>query len=232
MERVQRESMDHTSPNHKEDIVDSVRQAAYRTTANTIIKNLKTRNMVGHYCDTAEEAVELTLELVPHDASVTWGGSVTFEESGVKAALAEAGCTMLDRTTPTTPEEQEALWRDQVCADWFFMSANAITTNGELVNIDGNANRLSLLLHGPKHVCVIAGMNKVVADVDAGIKRIKTVACPLNAARLHPSTPCEITGVCANCHAKGCMCCQEVVTRHSRHEGRIHVILVGENLGF
>ncbi|WP_102337295.1 lactate utilization protein [Collinsella provencensis] len=212
--------------------MDEVRQSAYRATANTIIKKLERRNMTGHHCATAAEAVELALELVPHDASVTWGGSVTFGESGVKAALANAGCRMIDRAAATTPEEQEEMWRNQVSADWFFMSTNAITVDGELVNIDGNANRLSLLLHGPKHVCVIAGMNKVVADVESGIKRIRTVSCPLNAARLHTNTPCELTGVCAECHAKGCMCCQEVITRHSRHNDRIHVILVGEQLGF
>ena len=124
------------------------------------------------------------------------------------------------------------MWREQVGADWFFMGTNAITLDGELVNIDGNANRLALLLHGPKHVCIIAGMNKVVADVESGLKRIRTVTCPLNAARLHTGTPCELAGVCSNCHAEKCMCCQEVITRHSRHDGRIHVILVGEDLGF
>lgn len=212
--------------------MENTRQVAYRATANTIIKKLAARNMTGHYCDTAAEAVGLVLDLVPSGASVTWGGSVTFEESGVKAALTETGRRMVDRSTPTTLEEQEAMWRDQVCADWLFMSTNAITVDGELVNIDGNGNRLSLLIHGPKHVCIIAGMNKVVADVESGIKRIRTVSCPLNAARLHTGTPCELTGVCAECHAAKCMCCQEVITRHSRQEGRIHVILVGEYLGY
>lgn len=212
--------------------MEDIRKTAYRKTAETIIKGLTLRNMTGYYCETSEEAVALALKLVPENASVTWGGSVTFEETGVKAALAAGGRRMLDRALPKTPEEQEALWREQVLADWFFMSANAITTEGELVNIDGNSNRLSLMLHGPKHVCALVGMNKVVADVESGIKRIKTVACPLNAGRMHPGTPCELTGVCADCHSERCMCCQEVVTRHSRHEGRIHVILVGESLGF
>lgn len=212
--------------------MDNVRSAANRAMAESIIKKLALRNMMGHYCETASDAVELVRTLVADGESVTWGGSVSFVESGVKDALAADGHPMIDRMAAHTPEEQDEMWRRQVSADWFFMSTNAITLDGELVNIDGNANRLALLLHGPKHVCVIAGMNKVVADVESGIKRVRTVTCPLNAARLHTNTPCELTGVCANCHAKGCMCCQEVITRHSRHEGRIHVVLVGENLGY
>ena len=188
--------------------------------------------MTGHYRDTAAEAVEIARDLVEPGQSVIWGGSVSFSESGIKAALEADGHRMIDRSQATTPEEQDAMWREQVGADWFFMGTNAITLDGELVNIDGNANRLALLLHGPKHVCVIAGMNKVVADVESGLKRIRTVTCPLNAARLHTGTPCELAGVCSNCHAEKCMCCQEVITRHSRHDGRIHVILVGEDLGF
>lgn len=212
--------------------MEDVKRTARRTTAEHIIKKLAIRNMTGHYRHTAAEAVELARDLVEPGQSVTWGGSVSFSESGIKAALEADGHRMIDRSQATTPEEQDAMWREQVGADWLFMGTNAITLDGELVNIDGNANRLALLLHGPKHVCVIAGMNKVVADVESGLKRIRTVTCPLNAARLHTGTPCELAGVCSNCHAEKCMCCQEVITRHSRHDGRIHVILVGEDLGF
>lgn len=212
--------------------MEDVKRTAHRTTAEHIIKKLAIRNMTGHYRDTAAEAIELARDLVEPGQSVTWGGSVSFSESGIKAALEADGHRMIDRSQAATPEEQDAMWREQVGADWFFMGTNAITLDGELVNIDGNANRLALLLHGPKHVCVIAGINKVVADVESGLKRIRTVTCPLNAARLHTGTPCELAGVCSNCHAEKCMCCQEVITRHSRHDGRIHVILVGEDLGF
>lgn len=212
--------------------MDNVQRAAHRATASAIIRKLSLRNMTGHYCDTAHEAVALAQSLVAPGQSVTWGGSVSFTQSGIKAALEADGHPMIDRALATTPEEQEEMWRRQVSADWFFMGANAITLDGELVNIDGNSDRLSLLLHGPAHVVVLVGMNKLVADVDAGLKRIRTVACPLNAARLHTNTPCELTGTCAECHAAGCMCCNVVVTRHSRHEGRIRVVLIGEDLGY
>lgn len=207
--------------------------AAYRATASTVIKKLERHGMSGHFCATSSEAVELVRSWMHEGDSVTWGGSETFKETGMKAALENAGCyRMLDRATATTPEEQREMWRDRTSADWFFMSANALTLNGELVNIDGNSDRLSLLLHGPAHVVVLAGMNKLVADVEAGIKRIRTVTCPLNAARLHTNTPCEVAGVCSECRAERCMCCNVVVTRHSRHDDRIHVVLIGEDLGY
>lgn len=212
--------------------MEDTKRVSYRTTAKTVIKNLKRRNMEGYYCETSEEAVELVRSMIPAGDSITWGGTVTFGETGVKAALEQGGWRMIDRATATTPEEKREMWRDRTSADWFFMSANALTLDGELVNIDGNSDRLSLLLHGPEHVVVLVGMNKLVADVDAGFKRIRTVTCPLNAARLHTNTPCEVAGVCSECHSERCMCCQMVVTRHSRHEGRIKVVLIGENLGY
>ena len=212
--------------------MDDTKRAAHRATAQTVIKNLKRRNMEGYYCYTAAEAVELVYGMIPAGDSVTWGGSVTFTESGMKAALEAGDWRLLDRTTATTPEEKREMWRDRSSADWFFMSTNALTIGGELVNIDGNGDRLALLVHGPAHVVVLVGMNKLVADVDSGIKRIRTTTCPLNASRLHTATPCEINGICGRCHAERCMCCETVITRHSRHDGRIKVILIGEDLGY
>lgn len=213
-------------------ITDSVR-ASFATTAQTVIRKLENHGMEGYYCPTSADAVELVRSWMSEGDSVTWGGSETFKETGMKAALESAGCyTMLDRSRANTPDEKRHMWLDRNVADWFFMSANALTVNGELVNIDGNSDRLSLLLHGPEHVVVLCGMNKLVADVESGIKRIRTISCPLNASRLHTATPCEVNGVCASCHAPGCMCCNVVVTRHSRHEGRIRVVLIGEELGY
>ena len=101
-----------------------------------------------------------------------------------------------------------------------------------MVNIDGNGNRVACLIHGPEHVIVVAGMNKVVEDVDSGIERVGIHAAPPNAARLGTRTPCAALGHCGDCHSEDCMCCQIVITRHSRHKGRIKVILIGEELGF
>ena len=112
------------------------------------------------------------------------------------------------------------------------MSTNAITTDGELINIDGRANRVSFLCYGPENVLVIAGMNKVVTDVESGLKRVRLTACPPNAVRLNKKTPCAVNGVCGNCYGEDCICSQFVVTRRSGVKNRIKVILVGEELGY
>ena len=169
---------------------------------------------------------------MPEGSSIAWGGTETFKETGVKEMLEAGAYTMLDRAKATTPEEQRAVYLQHFDSDFFFMSANALTLKGELVNIDGNSNRVACLSFGPKHVIVLVGMNKIVKDVDEGLKRVRTMACPPNAARLHTGTPCETVGICGMCHEPGCMCCNTVITRHNRHAGRIKVILIAEDLGF
>lgn len=207
--------------------------SSYEKTAKSVIIQLKHHNIEGYWAPTAKDAITLVQSWMTAGDSVTWGGSETFKQSGMFSALNETGSfNMLDRSTATTPEEQREMWRDRTTANWFFMSANALTITGELVNIDGNSDRCSLLLHGPEHVVVLCGMNKLVKDVDAGIKRVRTIACPLNAERLHTQTPCDINGVCKECHAPACMCCNIVVTRHNRQTGRIKVVLIGEQLGY
>lgn len=212
--------------------MEDPRVAAFAQQAKTIINHLERHGMEGYFCETSADAVELVRKLVPAGASIAWGGTATFEETGVKAMLEAGDYRMLDRSLAKTPEEQRKIYQQHFASDCFFMSANAITRKGELVNIDGNSNRLACLLFGPREVYVLVGMNKVVEDVDAGIKRIHTMACPPNAARLHTNTPCERTGMCGSCHEDNCMCCNIVVTRHSRYAGRIKVILIAENLGF
>ena len=148
-------------------------------TAQAVIKGLKKRNIEGFWCPTSADAARLVLGMMQDGDSVTWGGSETFKDSGVKSALAESGrFRMVDRTTAKTPEEKREMWRDRTTADWFFMSANALTLDGEMVNVDGNSDRLSLLLHGPAHVVALVGMNKIVSDVESGYKRIRTTVCP------------------------------------------------------
>lgn len=212
--------------------MDQAKKDAWAKQAQTIIGRLEKRNMEGYYCESSSEAVEKVMSLMEEGASVTWGGSVTLKETGVMDAVRNGNFEILDRSTAKTPEEQSAFYQKAVGADYFLMSTNAVTLDGELVNIDGNGNRVACLIHGPKHVILLAGMNKVVADIESAVPRIRNTASPANAARLHTKTPCEYNGVCGDCHAPGCMCCEIVVTRHSRHDGRIKVILIGEELGY
>lgn len=209
------------------------KQQAYKALGNTMIKNFKKRNIEAFYCEDSASAVNLAMELMKDGGTVGMGGTMTVKEMGLLDAVKNAEhLDFIDRDLAKTPEEKKEIYIKTVQCDYFLTSSNAITVDGELVNIDGNGNRVACLIQGPEHVIVVAGMNKVVDDVDSGIARIGNFAAPPNAARLGTRTPCATLGHCADCHVEDCMCAQIVITRHSRHTGRIKVILVGEELGF
>lgn len=200
--------------------------------AATIIKGLQKRNMEGYFCETKEEAVEKALSLMPEGSVISWGGSMSIGECGLMDAIKEKDYTLIDRMTATTPQERREIYAKTVMADYYLMSTNAITMEGELVNIDGFCNRVACLCAGPENVIVIAGMNKVVKNVQSGFDRIRTKAAPANTTRLGKKTPCAANGVCGDCYSPECICSQMVVTRRSGIPGRIKVILVNEELGF
>ena len=204
----------------------------YKNLAKTVLKGMEKRHMEAYYCETSEEAKQLALSLVPADSTVSFGGSVTLNETGVLTALRERDdITLYDRDNANGPDEVKQIMHDALSCDYYFMSSNAITHDGELVNIDGNGNRVAALIYGPENVIVIAGMNKIVKDVEEGISRTRNVAAPPNCVRLNKNTPCATNGVCGNCLADT-ICDQIVITRASRMPKRLKVILVGEELGF
>lgn len=207
-------------------------QQYYETMAATIIKGLEKRNMEGCYFASSKEAVDYIMSIIPEGSSVSWGGSMTLSESGMMDALKASSLTLIDRAAAATPEEKKSLERQSFGADYYFMSTNAITTDGELINVDGNGNRVAALVYGPEHVIILAGMNKVTADEETAIKRVHTTAAPMNTKRLNLSTPCSMTGVCKNCLSPDCVCAHTVVTRYNRLKGRIKVFLIGETLGY
>lgn len=205
----------------------------YENLAKTTMKNLEKRHFECHYCKTAEEAVTLASELVPSDSTVSFGGSMTLAESGMADALRQRDdITLLDRSKAGTPEEVKEIYHKSLNADYYFMSSNAITAEGELVNIDGTGNRVGALIYGPEHVIILAGMNKVSPTLEEAVSRIKNVASPLNANRLNRNTPCAATGLCADCLGPDCICSHTVITRKSAPEKRIKIILIGEPLGY
>lgn len=204
----------------------------YENQAKTIIAKLKTRKMEGYYCDNMEEAKEKVLELMGDAGKkVGYGGSMTIDETDLKERIVQAGHELIVRENYKTPEEVEQCNAMMINADTFLMSTNAITLDGELINIDGRGNRVAYLIYGPKKVIVIAGMNKVVSNVEDGIRRVRNFATPPNTVRLNYDTPCAKTGQCADC-ISNTMCCQIVTTRVSLVPNRIQVILVGEELGY
>ncbi len=200
-----------------------------RLLAQKVIKGLESRNMKGYYADNREDALRLALELIPKKSSVTMGGAMSAHEIGLVEALKEGDYDFIDRDKA---EDKRAAMLAAYDADFFLTSANAMTEDGVMVNIDGNSNRVSAIAQGPKHVLAIVGMNKICPDVDAAMKRARNVAAPINAQRFGLNTPCAKTGSCMNCKSPDTICCQFLITRFSRHEGRIHVILVNDSLGF
>ncbi|SHN49644.1 Uncharacterised ACR, YkgG family COG1556 [Butyrivibrio hungatei DSM 14810] len=197
--------------------------------AQQVIKGIESRNMKGYYAATKEEALKIALEIIPESSSVTMGGAMSAHEIGLVDALKNGNYNFIDRDKA---EDKRAAMLAAYDADYFLTSANAITEDGVMVNIDGNANRVSAIAQGPKHVVAIVGMNKVCPDVDAAMKRARNVAAPINAQRFGLNTPCTKTGSCMNCKSPDTICCQFLITRFSRHVDRIHVILVNDNLGF
>ena len=197
--------------------------------ARKVIKGLESRNMSGYYAASREEALQLALTLIPEGSSVTMGGGTSVHEIGLVKALKEGNWNFIDRDEYTDKRAAMLLAYD---ADVFLASSNAVTEDGVLVNIDGNANRVSAIAQGPKKVVMIVGMNKVCSDEDGAMKRARNVAAPINAQRFGISTPCAKTGACMDCKSPDTICCQFLITRFSRHTGRIHVILVNDNLGF
>ena len=197
--------------------------------AQKVIKGLQSRNMSGYYAANREEALKIALDLIPEGSSVTMGGSVSAVEIGLVKALKEGNYNFIDRNEIA---DKRAAMLAAYDADFFLSSCNAITDDGVMINIDGNANRVSAIAQGPKKVIFIVGMNKVCSDVDSAMKRARNVAAVANVQRFGLSTPCSKLGVCMDCKSPDTICCQFLITRFSRHEGRIHVILVNDNLGF
>ncbi|MBO7355660.1 MAG: lactate utilization protein [Lachnospiraceae bacterium] len=197
--------------------------------AQKIISGLGSRNMTGYYAENREEALKKALELIDEGSSVTMGGCMSAHEIGLVEALKAGNYDFIDRDAY---EDKRAAMLAAYDADVFLSSANAMTDDGILINIDGNSNRVSAIAQGPKKVIFIIGMNKVCADVDSAMKRARNTAAPINAQRFGLSTPCSKTGACMNCKSPDTICCQILITRYSRHAGRIHVILVNDDLGF
>lgn len=204
----------------------------YENLADSIIEKFNKRGIEGYYCDNAEEALLMAKRFLTPGCSISWGGSETLVEIGLLDELRASDYILYDRHSAKTPEEKSLIYSKIVMADYYFMSSNAITLDGQLVNIDGAGNRVACLITGPKNVIIIAGMNKIVTDVTTGIERVRNMAAAPNTNRLGARTPCAELGRCADCLVEDCICCEIVITRKSKVSGRIKVILVGEELGY
>ena len=203
----------------------------YEKRGQILVKNLRARHFDAWYCDDKAEALEKALELIPKDATVGWGGAMSAVQIGLMDAVKTGGYQTYDRDTCTTPEDRVRMMKKCLTADVFLTGANAISLDGQMVNIDGNGNRVAAIVYGPDSIIVIAGMNKVMDTLDDAMRRARTIAAPMNTQRFPNQTPCQVTGTCADCKSPECICNQILITRHCRPEGRIKFIIVGEELG-
>ena len=208
-----------------------VKQAYYHKRGEMLVKNLRSRHFEAYYCPNRQEALEKAMSLIPAGASVGWGGAMSARQIGLMEAVHAGGYRVIDRDRTTTPEERVKAMHDCLGVDVFITGANALSLDGQMVNIDGTGNRVAAIVYGPGSVLVIAGMNKVEDTLDAALTRARTVAAPMNKQRFPFKTPCDVTGSCVDCKSEECICNQILITRHCRPMGRIKFILVGEDLG-
>ncbi len=209
-----------------------VEKQYYEKRGAILVKNLRARQFEAFYCDSKEEALKQTLELIPEGSTVGWGGAASAEQIGLLDAVRTGNYRAIDRDTAQSPQERTELMRQCLLTEVFISGTNALSLDGQMVNIDGNGNRVAAIAYGPKSVVIIAGMNKVTDTLETAVTRARTVAAPINKQRFPAPTPCLVTGTCGDCKAEGCICNQILVTRNCRPAGRIKVILVGEALGF
>lgn len=208
------------------------RQLAFKAASESMMEQLKKRNMEGYFFENSVSCVKAITEMMEPGSAISWGGSETIKECGLMDAVKLGNYHLIDRLSARTPEESRELYAQAVMADYYLMSTNAITLEGELINIDGFGNRVACLIAGPRNVIVVAGMNKLVTDIASGYGRVKNIASPANVQRLHKNTPCFHTGRCGDCFSPDCICSQTVITRRSSLPGRIKIFLVAEDLGY
>lgn len=206
-------------------------QKYYEKRGQILVKNLQSRHFDAYYCPDKASALEKALELIPMGATVGWGGAMSAQQIGLMDAVKAGDYNAIDRDLCKTPEEKADSYKKSMFADVYLTGANAMSLDGQMVNIDGTGNRVAAIVYGPETVLVIAGMNKVMDTLEDAVTRARTVAAPLNKQRFPNQTPCEVTGTCADCKSETCICNQILITRHCRPVGRIKFIIVGEDLG-
>ncbi|NFA61640.1 lactate utilization protein [Clostridium sporogenes] len=197
------------------------------------IKNLNSRNMEGYYINNIDQLLRKLKELIPQNSIVGVGDSMTLFESGVIDFLRDGNFNFLDKyQDKLTSDEKREIYIKNFSADTFICSTNAITESGELYNIDGNGSRVAPMIYGPKQVILIAGINKIVENIEEAERRVRSYVAPIDAKRLNKDTPCTKIGYCVDCKSSNRICNDFVVIRGQFIKGRIKILILGENLGY
>ena len=207
------------------------KKLCYEKRGAILVKNLQSRHFEAYYCPDQASALAKALELIPEGASVGWGGAMTARQIGLIDAVKNGNYAAIDRDLADSFAKRLEAEKECLFSDVFLTGANAISLDGQMVNIDGHGNRTAAIIYGPKNILVIAGMNKVADTLEHAVNRARTVAAPVNQQRFQGQTPCTTTGVCGDCKSQDCICNQILITRHCSPAGRIKFILIGEDLG-
>lgn len=210
----------------------SVKSKFYEVRCQKAVKALIKNGFDAVYVPTKEEAVKKALDLVPQNAKVGVGGSVTIRELGIVDELKARDHELFDHHLVDTPEEKNRMRKGQLTCDVFFSSTNALTLDGKLVNIDGTGNRVASMIFGPGHVVLIVGANKITDDLQQAMIRAKHLAAPMNAMRLNLKTPCATTGYCSDCNSEDRICKVTTIIEYKPDLTNFTVILVGEEIGY
>ena len=210
--------------------MDQHSKTARRQLAGVCVKNLKNNGFAADYFETVPEALAFVQNLIPAGSSVGFGGSETLKQTGILDWLYEnKDYTVYDRYHT---DDVKKVFHQCLMADYYLMSTNALTADGHLYNVDNTGNRVAALAYGPDHVVIIAGTNKIVRNDEVAVNRNEDVAAPANNIRLNMPNPCTEYGRCMHCSRDTTLCNQLVITRRSKPVGRIHVILINEELGY
>ena len=197
------------------------------------INNLKKNNINGYYVKDNDELINLIKDIAKEGEVVSVGGSMSLFESKVIELLRSGRYEFLDRYKENlTQEDIKEIYRKSFFADTYFASANAITEDGKIFNVDGNGNRVAAILYGPDKVVLIVGVNKIVKNIEQAVSRNRAISGPANAKRLNLSTPCVKTGQCMECNIEDRICCEYTVIKRQRNPKRMHVIFINDTLGF
>ena len=208
------------------------KQKAREVLGRTLVSGLLKKGYLACYVNTKEEALSEVLKLIPENASVGIPGSVTIREIGAIEALKGKGCTIYHHWDPNlTPEQRAETLQNENLSDYFLTSANAVTTDGVIVNIDGTGNRVSGMAWGRNELIFVIGVNKIAQNVDAAISRVRS-STPPNVLRLNGNTPCTKTGYCVDCDSPDRVCRALLILERPGLGRKAHVIVVGEELGF
>ena len=198
-----------------------------------VVKNLNNNNMAGYFVNDKKELIDLLQKLIPTHTTVGCGDSITLEDTGVFDFLREGDFIFYDKhESGLTSADKRKLYLKNFSADTFISGTNAITKDGKIFNIDGNGSRVAPMIYGPNQVILVAGINKIVENLETAIYRTRQIAAPLDAIRLNKETPCAKLGKCVDCNHPQRICNDFVLITGQFQKKRIKVIIINQKLGF